>query len=585
MRYELVCLDAGFTLLSPRRTLLDALREVLAEHGITPDDEELQRAWHAADAWFWDEYHRPGNDTWTRDDAIEETWRRYHDLMLRELGMRGRRALTERILAAQFSADTWELYADVLPALDALRAVEDGSRPAIGVVSDWGSSLPRILEELGLAPYLDFVLASGAAGRAKPDPAFFRMALERAGVAPERAVMVGDSYQADVVGARSAGMDGILLLRREGGGPRAGAGESRRAGHRQPGGAAAAPVTRITAGAMTPAGPIVVDKFGGSVLRRPEDIAEAVSAVAAQRAAGLRPVVVVSAFEGVTDTILTSAAVLLADGGRTLRAPHHEAGSALARETDRALATGEALSAALFALGLQARGIPARSFSGAEAGIRTAAAHLGAEVRRVYSRPLRDAVASGLVPVVAGFQGIGTHGELTTLGRGGTDLSAVVLAVALRADRCELFKDTGGVMEADPHLVPAARFLAAVDARQLELLAELGSEVVHPVAVRRARRGRLRLIVRAVDAGQPMTEVRPGTRRGVGRAGQPACWRSTARSGSRGSAWSGPRSACRSCCPFRPRRRARSTRAACGSSGPTSRWTRPGRPPGRSTPR
>jgi len=254
---------------------------------------------------------------------------------------------------------------------------------------------------------------------------------------------------------------------------------------------------------------VVVDKFGGSVLRRPQDIAAAVAAVASQRAAGERPVVVVSAFEGVTDAILGSAAVLLPDGGAALRQPRQDAGSPLARETDRALATGEALSAALFALGLQARGIPARSFSGAEAGIRTAAAHLGAEVRRVLPRRLRQALADGLVPVVAGFQGIGTHGELTTLGRGGTDLSAVVLAVALRADRCELFKDTGGVMEADPQLVPAARHLPVVDALQLELLAELGSEIVHPVAVRRARRGRLRLVVRSLDVDEPRTEVRP----------------------------------------------------------------------------
>jgi aspartate kinase len=184
----------------------------------------------------------------------------------------------------------------------------------------------------------------------------------------------------------------------------------------------------------------------------------------------------------------------------------------MARETDRALATGEALSAALFALGLQARGLPARSFSGAEAGIRTAAAHLGAEVRRVLSRPLRAALAEGLVPVVAGFQGIGTHGELTTLGRGGTDLSAVALAVALRADRCELFKDVGGVLEADPHLVPDARFLPEVDALQLELLAEMGAGIVHPVAVRRARRGRLRLVVRAIDDAAPQTIVRPSSR-------------------------------------------------------------------------
>ncbi|HEX6474158.1 MAG TPA: aspartate kinase [Candidatus Limnocylindria bacterium] len=267
--------------------------------------------------------------------------------------------------------------------------------------------------------------------------------------------------------------------------------------------------------ASQPANPVVVDKFGGSVLRRPEDIAAAVAAVAEQRAAGLRPVVVVSAFEGVTDAILASAAVLLPDEGAALRQPSHDADSAFAREADRALATGEALSAALFAMGLQARGIPARSFSGAEAGIRTAAAHLGAEVRRVLPRRLREALAEGLVPVVAGFQGIGTHGELTTLGRGGTDLSAVVLAVALRAARCELFKDVGGVMEADPHLVPAARRLDQVDALQLELLAEQGAEVVHPVAVRRARRGRLPLLVRALDSDAPQTLVRAVRPRGA----------------------------------------------------------------------
>jgi aspartate kinase len=255
---------------------------------------------------------------------------------------------------------------------------------------------------------------------------------------------------------------------------------------------------------------VVVDKFGGSVLRRPEDIAAAVSAVAEQRDAGLRPVVVVSAFEGVTDAILASAAVLLPDGGAAIREPGHDADSTFARETDRALSTGEALSAALFALGLQARGIPARSFSGAEAGIRTAAGHLGAEVRRVVPRRLRAALGEGLVPVVAGFQGIGAHGELTTLGRGGTDLSAVVLAVALRAARCELFKDVGGVMEADPHLVPAARLLPEVDARQLELLAAMGAEVVHPVAVRRARRGRMPLEVRALQSDSPRTVVVPG---------------------------------------------------------------------------
>jgi putative hydrolase of the HAD superfamily len=211
MRYRLVCLDAGFTLLSPRRTLTDAMTGVLAEHGFAVSDASLRTAWEAANAWFWEEYHRPGNDTWGDDARIEETWRRYHDVMLRELGLPGRRELIDQVLAAQFAADSWEPYGDVVPALTALRAAPEP--PVIGVVSDWGSTLPGILDAVGLSPFLDFVLASGATGVAKPDPAFFRLAIGRAGVAPAESVMVGDSYQADVAGARSAGMDGVLLIR------------------------------------------------------------------------------------------------------------------------------------------------------------------------------------------------------------------------------------------------------------------------------------------------------------------------------------------------------------------------------------
>lgn len=217
MRYELVCLDAGFTLLNPRRTLADALRGVLVAHGAAPTDEEMRKAWHAAEEWFWEEYHRPDNDTWGHDELIEQTWRRYHDVMLRELGVEGRRELIDRVLASQFSVDAWELYPDVLPALERLRASAAGTRPAIGVISDWGSRLTEILDAMGLAPYLDFVLASGASGVAKPNPAFFRMALERAGVPAEQAIMVGDSYAADVLGARGAGMTGVLLVRDGGG--------------------------------------------------------------------------------------------------------------------------------------------------------------------------------------------------------------------------------------------------------------------------------------------------------------------------------------------------------------------------------
>ncbi|MGH2445565.1 MAG: HAD family hydrolase [Candidatus Limnocylindria bacterium] len=213
MSYRLLCLDAGFTLLSPRRTLADALSGVLAEDGQAATEDELHAAWEAADRWFWDEYHRDGNDTWSDDARIDEYWRTYHAKMLGQLGVDAGREVLDRILASQFAADSWEPYPDVQPML---AAVQDMGDVRIGIVSDWGSNLRDILIELGLDRYLDFVLPSGAVGVAKPNPAFYRLALERAGVAPADGLMVGDSYRADVRGAWGAGMDAAWLDRREG---------------------------------------------------------------------------------------------------------------------------------------------------------------------------------------------------------------------------------------------------------------------------------------------------------------------------------------------------------------------------------
>ena len=211
MPYRLVCLDAGFTLLSPRRTLADALAGLLEERGHPVDREDVRRAWEIADQWFWDEYHRPGNRTWGDDNEIQRTWREYHSVMLRELGFADRaHELLDAILASQFAADAWELYPDVEPALADLRGQPGLS---IGVVSDWGSNLAGILDQLGLDRYLDFVLASGAVGVAKSDPAFYRLAMERVDARPAEAIMVGDSLRADVEGARAAGMVGVLLVR------------------------------------------------------------------------------------------------------------------------------------------------------------------------------------------------------------------------------------------------------------------------------------------------------------------------------------------------------------------------------------
>ncbi|MEO7295160.1 MAG: HAD-IA family hydrolase [Candidatus Limnocylindria bacterium] len=213
MRYRLLCLDAGFTLLSPRHTLADALSDVLAADGHEVTEDELRTAWEEADRWFWDQYHRPDNDTWSDDGRIEDYWRRYHSVMLEQLGVGARREMLDRILASQFSTDAWELFPDVEPMLAAVRSLDEMQ---IGIVSDWGSNLRPIIVALGIDRYFDFVLASGAVGVAKPNPAFYRMALDRAGVGPDQALMVGDSYRADVRGAWSAGMDAAWLDRHEG---------------------------------------------------------------------------------------------------------------------------------------------------------------------------------------------------------------------------------------------------------------------------------------------------------------------------------------------------------------------------------
>lgn len=217
MLHDLVCFDAGFTLIQPRQSIEDRLAEVLEAHGHSAGPEDLRRAWEVADAWFWDTYHQPGNVAWTSDAQIAETWRRYHGLMLQHLGFSDREHdLLPAIIDAHLSASAWEPYPDAVAALELVRShpSRDGhSPPQIAVISDFGSGLADVMEALGLRPFIDVLAISAVEGMAKPAPEFFLLACTKAGVDPANAVMIGDSYRADVLGAHAAGMAAILLDR------------------------------------------------------------------------------------------------------------------------------------------------------------------------------------------------------------------------------------------------------------------------------------------------------------------------------------------------------------------------------------
>jgi putative hydrolase of the HAD superfamily len=213
----LVCFDAGFTLMRPRESTEARLERILRSHGHTASAEDLRRAWEAADAWFWETYHQPGNTDWTHDEGIDATWRAYHRLMLGHLGFGDREhELLDVVLASHLAADAWEPYEDTLEALELVRNHPSrASRPRarIAVISDFGSNLTEVLATMGLDRYIDVLAISAVEGIAKPAPELFLRTAERAGGSAGDAVMIGDSHRADVAGARSAGMSAILLDR------------------------------------------------------------------------------------------------------------------------------------------------------------------------------------------------------------------------------------------------------------------------------------------------------------------------------------------------------------------------------------
>jgi aspartate kinase len=221
---------------------------------------------------------------------------------------------------------------------------------------------------------------------------------------------------------------------------------------------------------------LVVQKFGGSSVGDAERIRRVAQRIARARATGADLVVVVSAMGDTTDELLQLAAAITSDPNP--------------RELDMLLATGEHQSATLVSMALHALDVQAISLTGAQAGITTDEAHGRARIANVEPRRVRKELDNGNVVIVAGFQGqrIGSDedggpGETTTLGRGGSDTTAVALAAALRADRCQIFTDVRGIFTADPRLVPDARQLSVIGYEEMLELAQQGAQVMQVRAV------------------------------------------------------------------------------------------------------
>jgi aspartate kinase len=239
---------------------------------------------------------------------------------------------------------------------------------------------------------------------------------------------------------------------------------------------------------------LIVQKFGGTSVGSVERIKRVAQRIARTRQEGHDVAVVVSAMGHTTDELLD----LL--GQVSQKAPP--------REVDMLLTTGEQVSVALVATALQEIGCPARSILGFQAGIETEPNHTRAAITQIRPAKLENLLREGVVPVVAGFQGITTDGEVTTLGRGGSDTTAVALAAALKADMCEICTDVDGVYTTDPRIVPEARLLREISYEEMLELASLGAKVLHPRSVEYAKRSNIFLKVRSSFSEHPGTVVK-----------------------------------------------------------------------------
>jgi aspartate kinase len=266
---------------------------------------------------------------------------------------------------------------------------------------------------------------------------------------------------------------------------------------------------------------IVVQKFGGSSVADVEKIKRVADRIAATRARGQQVVVVVSAMGDTTDDLLGLAR-------RVSESPAR-------RELDMLLSVGERITMALLSMALNARDIPAVSFTGSQSGIITNDSHNNARIVEVRPFRVQDELARERVIIVAGYQGVSYKREVTTLGRGGSDTTAVALAAALDAEACEIYSDVDGVYSADPRVVPEARRLAELSYEEMQELAEAGAKVLHAQAVEFAKEKGIALYCRATAGSEGETVVRrsPPTRAGgaVGVASEKGLVQLSTRSG------------------------------------------------------
>lgn len=228
---------------------------------------------------------------------------------------------------------------------------------------------------------------------------------------------------------------------------------------------------------------LIVQKFGGSLVANAERVNNVASRVVETARAGNSVVVVVSAQGDTTDDLIEKAAEINPGASK--------------REMDMLLSSGEQISIALLAMAIEKLSHPVISLTGWQAGFNTNAVYGNARIGRIDTERVQSELDRGNIVVVAGFQGINKYDDITTLGRGGSDTSAVALAAALNADKCEIYTDVDGVYTADPRIVPNARKLAEITYDEMLELASLGANVLHNRSVEMAKKYNVKLEVKS----------------------------------------------------------------------------------------